>query len=379
MSSNLINRILLVLAFAGIFVSGYLTMAHWIGAKVACGTAVDGCGKVAASGYAFLPFGGGHEGKFGIPVAAFGLFAYVVLAVLAVARSMNGESSSRLASVGTLVSGLGTLISLGFMYLSFFVIQGTCTWCVASAIIMTLTFILHLLLKGAASPSPHFSAPVLGAVSLLTFGGLFFAASKMDPPVKQVDMTPEQLTPQNPNTYGDPNAKIVMVEFMDLTCDHCKAAYSELKRMMIEDGAKLQVVMRHFPLRQMEGHEMALPAAVIGEMVAEKGKFPSYVEMVFNTPHPDLTVDKLLQYAASLGVDRASAEKRMVDPKDPAFLRMQRDIAMADELGILSTPTFYIGERGKKVFAAKNMEVLDVLKRPDIQPLWDPKLGNVGK
>ncbi len=377
MNATLLNRILTVLAFAGIFVASYLTMAHWIGANVACGIS-DGCGKVATSGYAFIPFGGGHDGKFGIPVALFGALAYAVLAALAVVRSIKGDASGGLTKLGTILSGIGFLGSAGLMYLSFFVIKGTCIWCVASASIMTLTFIAHLILSSMAVKPAHFSIPFLTVVGVASFAALFFATAKLDPPLKQVDLTPEQLTPPDPHTLGDPNASLVIIEFIDLTCGHCRESYGQIKEMLAKK-AKFQVVFRHFPLRGMQGHEMALPAAVISELVAEKGKFIQFLDMVYGTAAQELSVEKLLQYATTLGVDRKEAEKRMVDDKDPAFQRMKRDIDLADELGILSTPTYYIGERGKKVIPAKAGTFGWTLQQPQMRKLWDPTFVESGK
>jgi hypothetical protein len=72
------NRILLILALAGIGVSGYLTMAHLRAVELGCGR-LGGCHEVdqhwSASGL-------GIPGLESIPTAAFGLAMYLAMLVL---------------------------------------------------------------------------------------------------------------------------------------------------------------------------------------------------------------------------------------------------------------------------------------------------------
>ena len=370
MNATLINRILLVLACAGLFVAGYLSMAHWMGANVACGIG-DGCDTIANSQYARIPF---NFKKEGIPVAIFGMLAYAVLVALILTRSIKGDASGKLSAAGTIFSGLGFVLSMALMFVSFGVIGATCTWCVASAIIMTAIFLLHLALKTKGTLEPHFNPAFTGVLGILTVGALLYLGSKLNPNVPPIEGPIEKMIPEYAHRFGDSTSPLVIVEFVDLTCAHCKETYDEFKRLLTQ-GSKFEIVVRHFPLVGMAGHEMALPAAGISELVAEEGKFMQFLDMVYGTPPQDITIEKLWEFAGSLGVDVAAGKKRVVDKDDVAIKRLYVDIKEANRLGIQQTPALYIGLRGDKlIYPARKDGFQKIMYRPDIQRIWDPKM-----
>lgn len=363
----------MILGFAGLAIAGYLTMAHWMGAELAC-IIGSGCGKIANSKYAWIPFGSQGTPTFGIPVAFFGFLSYAILTALAILRSIKGDPKGSLTQVGTVLTGIGFLASAALMYIAFGVVQATCIWCIASAIIMTAMFLLHLTMKGEDVLEAHPNTALLASLAVVCFGVLGWQAVALSPKIETIAMTPEDLTPKDPKIMGVRGAKLVIVEFADLTCPHCKDSYDEFKRLLSSEGAQFEIIFRSYPLRGMAGHEMGLPAAAIGEVVSETGKFFQYVDMCFGADPATLTVPKLLGFAKSLGLDPAVVSKRVADEKDPAFIRLKEDIAAGDKLGILQTPTFYIGERGKNVYPAKMNSRAQVMFLPEIHKLWDAKL-----
>jgi uncharacterized membrane protein len=134
-----------LLALAGIGVSGYLTWAHLANQSVACGQS-QGCDIVQQSVYSEIA---------GIPIALFGLLAYVTLFVLAMLRGHvpdNLEEYIPLAIFG--ISLIGVLYSAYLTYLELFVIYAICRWCVSSAVIITAIFLFSLPdLKAETVPS----------------------------------------------------------------------------------------------------------------------------------------------------------------------------------------------------------------------------------
>lgn len=362
MKSTLINRILLVLGFVGIFIAGYITAAHLTGAEMACGGSND-CGKIAESAFA----------KVGpIPVAMFGLLAYCFLTSLALLRSIRGDAGRSLTRAGIGVSGLGFVISLVFMALAFFVVKANCYWCIASAVTMTAIFFLHLSLNTSEELPAHDSIPlalVVGFVTLASLGSLYNGMAPA--PAKEV-FTIDSLIPEDAHKFGDPDAKVVIVEFVDLTCSHCRDSYKNLQTMLSQDHAKIQVVLRHCPLYDLAGHELSLPAAAIGEIAAEQGKFFQFVDLMYGTQEGEYKIDNILGYAQSIGLDVDEVKKRVTDKNDPAFLRVKRDVKTADEMGINQTPTFYIGLHGQPCYPAKINSFQTVMEMPEFRKLWDP-------
>ena len=123
-----------LLSLAGFFVSLYLYL-YKIGriGTLACGT--GGCETVQTSPFSrFL----------GLEVALYGVVGYLVLLVLSMdtLRRPAAANSSRLLLI---LSGAGLAFTIYLTYLELFVIKAICRWCVGSAVIITLIFIVALL------------------------------------------------------------------------------------------------------------------------------------------------------------------------------------------------------------------------------------------
>jgi uncharacterized membrane protein len=123
-----------LLSLAGFFVSLYLYL-YKIGqiGTLACGT--GGCETVQTSPFSrFL----------GLEVALYGVIGYLVLLVLSMdmLRRPVAGISSRLLPI---LSGVGLAFTIYLTYLELFVIKAICRWCVGSAVIITLIFIVALL------------------------------------------------------------------------------------------------------------------------------------------------------------------------------------------------------------------------------------------
>ena len=131
------KRMLVALvALAGVFVALYLTLYKlgYIG-TLAC--AVGSCETVQTSKWATF---------LGYPVGAWGVAYYLgVLALALVGLTGRYADSSRLSDVLVGVTGFGLLFSLWLTYLELFVIHAICQWCVVSAILATILFVLSWL------------------------------------------------------------------------------------------------------------------------------------------------------------------------------------------------------------------------------------------
>jgi len=124
-----------VVSLLGIFVAGYLTL-YKLGYLGVIQCTTGGCETVQSSPYAML---------FGSPVALLGLVGYVVIFTLAMVGIQPRWAAARwVAILLVLISGVGTAFSAYLTYLEAVVIHAWCQWCVVSAILMTIIFILSL-------------------------------------------------------------------------------------------------------------------------------------------------------------------------------------------------------------------------------------------
>ena len=124
-----------VLALVGFLVAGYLTLYHY-GYVGSLQCAVGGCEVVQASVYAMF---------LGLPVALWGLGAYAVLLALALLGLQPQWAAARGVALALfLVSAAGVAFSAYLTYLEAAVIHAWCQWCVISAVLVTLIFLLSI-------------------------------------------------------------------------------------------------------------------------------------------------------------------------------------------------------------------------------------------
>jgi uncharacterized membrane protein len=123
------------LALIGAFVALYLTM-YKVGVigHLACG--LGGCERVNTSKWSIF---------VGAPVAAWGVGFYVTTFIVAVvgtsARYAQRPGVSYLLAAMSLV---GVVFSAWLTYLELYVIDAICKYCVSSAVIVTLIFIVSV-------------------------------------------------------------------------------------------------------------------------------------------------------------------------------------------------------------------------------------------
>ena len=135
----------LLLAAAGIIVAGLLTSFHYSAAAEGrfC-SAAAGCGTVNTSPYASIR---------GVPVAVLGLAGYAAIAALALVSRRRADVRRHLPLAVFGVSLIGVLYSAYLTYLEFFVIHAVCPWCLLSAGLMTLIFLLSVAQLRSSAPA----------------------------------------------------------------------------------------------------------------------------------------------------------------------------------------------------------------------------------
>lgn len=126
----------LVLIVVGAAVASYLTFIETSTAEAVCGPIGD-CVAVNTSQYAWL---------FGVlPVGLLGLVGYLLVAAAWIVERLSEGRTRQLAQLtmfGLILIGL--LFSIYLTFLEPFVIGATCLWCLTSAVIMTVLFLIKL-------------------------------------------------------------------------------------------------------------------------------------------------------------------------------------------------------------------------------------------
>jgi protein-disulfide isomerase len=150
---------------------------------------------------------------------------------------------------------------------------------------------------------------------------------------------------------GAEDAPITIIEFSDYECPYCRQWHAEVYSQLIDTyGDQIRFVYRDFPLESI--HSNAKSAAQAANCAHEQGVFWEYHEMLFSMEQ-GLGSEAYLEYASQLDADQA-AFKECID-SGRYQEEVQADFEFAAELGVRSTPTFFVN--GIAVVGAQPFEI----------------------
>jgi len=178
----------------------------------------------------------------------------------------------------------------------------------------------------------------------------------------------EEPNPLGEITIGDANAPIKIYEYSSLTCGHCAAFHTEvlpdLKKQYVETGL-VQFYFRPFPL-----DPYAMTGAMLVQCAIPQARL-AFLETLFKRQlqwvRSDDPLNSLRAYAKQAGM---SGENFVMCLQSEANLTAVRSMytAAKDELGVQSTPTFFVN--GEKVAGNIGLEAF--------KKLLDKKLKKMG-
>ena len=166
--------------------------------------------------------------------------------------------------------------------------------------------------------SDKLSIPLSIVVAGLLIGGGFYLRGSSKNNYNPIKEGIEQSAGMRPvdasdHVLGNPEARLILVEYSDPECPFCKNFHSTMRQLMSEygQGGSLSWVYRHFPLAQL--HPNAPRLAEASECVAElagEDAFWSFLDEVFalapvNTLFP---MDRLTDTAVKVGANRTAFE-----------------------------------------------------------------------
>lgn len=140
-------------------------------------------------------------------------------------------------------------------------------------------------------------------------------------------------------TLGDPNAPVVVWDFSDFHCPHCRNFTEGTEKQLIDTyvkTGKVRFVYKHFIVIN------SWDAANASECAAEQGKFWEYHDYLFSKQETDapFTKDELKRYARDLGLDTARFDQCVDSGKYMNVV--QKEMDEGRRLGVRGTPTIFV-------------------------------------
>lgn len=149
--------------------------------------------------------------------------------------------------------------------------------------------------------------------------------------------------------FDNNGAKVLVVEFTDLQCPHCRQKYLEMKPVLDKYAGRpkdVTLLLKHWPIGtacntgvSVNMHPAACDAAAAVVMARRKGTADALVDWFF------LHQDQM----SPATVRRVAAEIGKIADFDAQYARaiqeVKTDIALGSALGVNSTPSFFINTR----------------------------------
>lgn len=142
--------------------------------------------------------------------------------------------------------------------------------------------------------------------------------------------------PESP-AGGNASGDITIVDFNDYQCPYCKRSHQALKSVVAADG-KVKVIYKDLPILG----EPSRIAALAAMAAVKQGKHHALHDALMEASGK-LDRARILEIAASVGLDVALLEKDMEDPRFKQLI--DRNMALAGALGVRGTPAFVIGDQ----------------------------------
>ncbi len=154
--------------------------------------------------------------------------------------------------------------------------------------------------------------------------------------------TPENnplIRPHSP-VIGPANAPVTIVEFLDPSCESCKAFFPTVEGILEKNPNDVRLVIRYAPF-----HQGSKEAVGILEAARRQDLFLPVLSILFERQSewaihgaPDL--NKAWEFAAQTGMDLEQGKKDAADPAIHTLLQQEMDDI--GYVGVRGTPSFFI-------------------------------------
>jgi protein-disulfide isomerase len=150
---------------------------------------------------------------------------------------------------------------------------------------------------------------------------------------------------------GKDSAKITIIEFSDYQCPFCRQWHAEvLPQLKAKYGDQIRFVYRDFPLYSI--HPNAESAAIAANCAGEQKHYWEFGDLLF-THQDSLNTQTYEKLAQDLKLNVPSFSQCITENRYKS--EVDADYSFASELGVRSTPTFFIN--GLAVVGAQPFEV----------------------
>lgn len=333
------------------------------------------CDIVNASSYSKI---------LGVPVSSFAFAFYLVICGMALFALLSQKNRRSTAAFAWFVSIGGLVCAAYFAYISTAILGVVCIECLIMYAMNLIVFILlfssidvhlrsvtgfvrnYILASVGRIANPEFSPKVVhhAAVLLAVFAACWFGMKAIEAKGKGPSDTVttdekskafymQSLYSIEPDpawpVWGNPSAKVTLVEYSEFQCPFCKMAAFNLKPYLQEFKKHIRLYFVNYPLDQACNSEMEHPmhqwacmAGKAGICANKLGSFWEFHDDLFREQQK-LNEETILSIAEKHGWARGEFRACIDSPETDA--QIKKDIASSKKIYVTGTPTIFLNNK----------------------------------
>ena len=199
-------------------------------------------------------------------------------------------------------------------------------------------------------------ASVVAVVVAFIAGAVVFKGREAQQAGQAAQSNSDALVRASSPVFGNPAAKVTIVEFFDPACETCRAFYPLVKTIVNSSFGQVRLVVRHAPL-----HQGSDTAVKILEAARLQGQYwPAVERALAGQPqwaaHGNARPELIWDLITDLGLDMAKAR---ADADSPAVAQLlAQDIADMKALKVDRTPGFFVNGTPLREFGEAQLRAL---------------------
>jgi protein-disulfide isomerase len=190
---------------------------------------------------------------------------------------------------------------------------------------------------------PLFFGALAVALAIFVGAAMLFNASRSGGGGAVSDDTMATLDRAHAASLGEPEAPVVIAEFLDPACETCAVFYPMVKELMAANPGRIRLVLRWAPF-----HQGAPDVVALLEAARKQGQFWPAMERLLGTQsqwaiNHRADVNLAWRQLGGLNLDLERIQADMASAEVQQIL--QQDMADAQTMGVQATPEYFVNGR----------------------------------
>lgn len=210
--------------------------------------------------------------------------------------------------------------------------------------------------RGGINRTTLFVAAAMALLLAFVVAVLVYKSGKEESTQQAAAAGSALLASEHSPLYGNADAKVHIVEFLDPACETCAVMYPHVKKLMAENPGRIKLSVRHVPFHQGSEHIVRLL-----EAARAQDKYWQTLEAAFAsqdrwTVNHRVYPERIWPFLEGIGLDLERVRREM-NAADIAA-RIERDTADARALNVTKTPEYFVNGRPLPRFGLEELQAL---------------------